>query len=132
MEQELQMTFDFINQASNNIATQIDKLAEKVGGNVEWLWQITTKQVYADAIGKFCWIGIFLLAIIGISLFAWYINKKKWDEDMLGILIGLDCVAFIAFVISMIFNLTSGIKMLINPEYYALTNILSEVAKFIK
>jgi len=85
------------------------------------LWDTLLKQVYADIVTLLIWMVLTALAAFFLIRFA----RKRLAEDdcdMAGIF------AMIGGVLSTIISpvlLTSAVRMLINPYYYAITNILS-------
>jgi hypothetical protein len=116
---------------SKEIQEVLNVLAEKFGATGEHLWRILVKQQYVDF---FVWaIPCILLAIFTI-LYARYLGKSGawksggfiYDNDYeplfttIFVFAGLFC--FIALIIS--FMTFGG---LINPEYYALKEIMSMI-----
>jgi len=109
----------------------IDKLAVKLGIAVEILWTALIKQAYVSNTVDL--VAFFILAAISIWGFKFIRNKTKdggeWhdDGDASGIswlLWGLYTIV-IALIICL--NLSGTVSGIINPEYWALKEILGAV-----
>lgn len=121
------------------IAPVIEQLAAKLGVAAEHLWGVLVRQAVNDGVAAIitaiaCFVGIFVL----VKLFKWLYKaneeSKKKSFSNLGDLnceIGMVFIGlFIVTVIfSVIFYLVSGIKHLINPEYYAFMDIIGQFKK---
>lgn len=113
---------------SKEVEQVLNVLAEKFGATGEHLWNVLVKQQYVDF---FVWAIPAILLTISTIIFAIYLCKKKaWSvggfiyendfEDLFGVIFAfLGLLCFIAIIISFI---TFG--GLINPEYYALKEIM--------
>lgn len=111
----------------------LNELAEKLDTSIELLWGVLVKQQYINAITHFV-LAILLTLIIIISLILVPKHLEKLDNTLdeygfstyssskaffITVVVILAVVVFIQFVI--------GIKMLYNPEYYALKEILENL-----
>ncbi|MEH7736872.1 hypothetical protein [Bacillus pumilus] len=110
----------------------IDKLAAKLGVAAEHVYGVLVKQAVANGVADVI-IGVVALSIIIVVLSA---GKKAFvksnisagmdvfDWSMLTVIVGLVVVIGLSFGINI---LTNGIKAVINPEYYAIKEILDTI-----
>lgn len=134
---------------AEQINAVIDNLASKLGVAADKLWPILLKQAYVDGIinivglcfGLSCLIVSlaliyrFFIAEIELASRTWneIVEKTRgkrsaeWDEERVAIF----CVCVgIAIAIGLIFagvSVVNGVTCFINPEWYALQKILSEL-----
>ena len=114
----------------------LQKLAEKLGTTVEYLWQVLLKQAQIDAFTTL--FQFFLIALFGVVLFR--LHKKflkplsddrysdnlysKYDEAIVWpMIIGL--IVFVILSICAFFSITDMVNGFLNPEYWALQRVLS-------
>jgi len=118
----------------DKIDSLLRDLALKLGTTMEYLWSILTKQQTLDAYQMLVWATFFVL-IITIGFFIAYFVAKtqstvKYGCDICSnhqvvwnIWIGISL-----FLLMLIISIsTSAIKILNNPEYYALQDILRQL-----
>lgn len=118
----------------DKIDSLLRDLALKLGTTVEYLWNILTKQQILDAYQMLAWATFFTLAII-IGVFVTYFIaktqstvKNEYDifsdyQNVWNVWIGIS-----VFLLILIISIsTSAIKILYNPEYYALQDILRQL-----
>lgn len=110
----------------------IDKLAAKLGVAAEHVYGVLVKQAVANGITDVI-IGLVVTTIL-IAVFS--AGKKAFvksnvsvgwdflDWSMLTVFVGLVMVIGFGFGLSI---LTDGIKAVINPEYYAIKEILDTI-----
>lgn len=101
------------------------------------VWRIMIKQQYAKAISYPLFWGLMLLVPFGVnrlarsgfgvpkemSLSEWD-DKQNYDGFMFAFTGFIPTVIGIIFAIIFLYNLTEGIMIAINPEYYALRDII--------
>jgi hypothetical protein len=131
-----------------NIADVMDKGIDVLTGYVGTLeglvskyapevWRIMIKQQYAKAIAYPLFWGLMLFVPFGVnriaragfgvpkdmSLAAWD-DKQDYEGFMLAFVGIIPTVIGAIFAIIFLYNLTAGIMIAINPEYYALKDII--------
>ena len=111
IDQALQKLIEFIEQAS------------------PVLWGILIKQVYSDIVTYFLW-SIFTLAIaFGFYKLGKYHGKLHkeigWQDDEHELLSLFSYAGSSIALIAFPFLLTTCIRIIVNPYYYAITNILN-------
>ncbi len=129
----------------------ISRLIDLVQQTAPQLWQIARQQVYAQTITAKLWLGVGLLALIGIISInllvfrayrkhnvprkAEYSDGRKyfssdhyWDEDnkipIIGFSIGISAMLFVMCLV----NLNNAIIYTLSPDYYAI-QVLLQLAK---
>lgn len=119
---------------STIVAKVLDELAERLSGPAEKVWEIFVKQAIADGVGSL------VIAVIGVIIIFSVIkllpkiserlneySYEECDEDVWIVLLLLLCGIGLASIFVVPTELISGIKHLINPEYYALMDIISNI-----
>ncbi len=128
-------TVQVIETLCDKIGPVIKQVAESLGTSSEHVMIIFTKQVYADVVENFL-----CIAICGGIAFAWYkfskfwfdrVENHDWDSDGEVINTVISVIIYIIIAVLASVSLITGIKMLINPEYYAFTAVLSKVTELI-
>lgn len=130
-----------------DIVTRLDALGEKLGVASGQVWEILVRQQYAEAMTEAAW-GVFFFGMVGLT---WYLSvlflrwgkaeaarieyekerhqyyHREGDEqaNTIGWVIRVVGCGF--FLLVSLSWFTSAVKMLINPEYYALKEILRVV-----
>lgn len=107
------------------VAMYLDKIGEKVGVTFEQMWPFLVKQAFIE--GLFSTI-LFVISTYFYGLFIWKFNKKYSgisDECTLIEGIGLVICGFIWFILLVVF--ICCFLGMINPEYYAIKEILSVI-----
>lgn len=110
----------------------IDKLAAKLGIAAEHVYGVLVKQAYANGVTDVL-IGVLVIAA-AILLSAYtvrFVKKRLKTHGMDGVdlfvLISF-CLVFIVLpVFGGIASVADGIKALVNPEYYAIKEILDTI-----
>ena len=131
----------------------VEQLATKLGVAAEYLWAVLVKQQYVDGIADIILvvfgIAVMIVLIIGApKLTAKYLNEytqlrddrlknrgysfSSIEEDHCKEM--YEIIPYLAFTIGLcvfIFTLcfvVSGVKQVINPEYYALKEVLDTIS----
>ena len=109
----------------------LQMLAEKLGVTIDYLWSVLLKQAYVSAILDLLF--VLLMVIMWAALIKSRGAIKKWLKTMDDLEEGFICIFGSGFIIgvtvaAIIFIFTST-SALINPEYWALKEILSAVGK---
>ena len=136
----------------------IEQLANQLGVAVEYLWATLIKQQYAEGITSLVWVVFGIVMMIIIAIYAPKLTKKadekyknlvidrktnstgfsgttwlssieedNWDNYRKAIPI----CAFIIFIIMFFMtacNVEMGVQKLINPDYFALKEILDVIS----
>lgn len=110
----------------------IEQLAAKLGTTAQFLWLVLIKQAKVEAIEDVCFV------LLCIPCFWFYAKYTLWcgkkcakneDEDihMIGMVIfGIVCTIMFGFMLAALFEIPT---MLLNPQYWALQQILDKVGK---
>lgn len=116
----------------STIMPVIEGIAQKLGVAAEHLWGVLVRQSITQGICDIVLSLFFGLIVYGTIKFAFICNKKEQEADGFDaeFLFGafkwvLVVVGIIAFFITP-FLLIDGIKEVINPEYYAFMNLVSQ------
>ncbi len=110
-----------------NEATQkmIEELAAKLGTTTEHLWGVLVRQAPISAV-----VGLACDAVIlGLVVLGWVklsrIKFENWNQDFgRGLLYAGLVIATALVVIGVVFELQMEIAGLVNPEYWALKQLL--------
>ena len=117
-----------MNERLNNA---LAALAEKLGTSVDHLWAVLVKQAGIEA-----WVSICLYAvlIVAASLFLRWFSKTEEPKEYSGgeaysVKVGIGFGSL--FVFALIFSMTASevVSKLLNPEYWALKEILRSVGQ---
>ena len=118
-------------QMTQEIMKRIDVLAVKLGVTGQYLWGVLVKQAEVEAIEDILSALLFgVLAGIGLYIIKKMIKIWQSDEyDEVGIMLG-SIACFIAVVVGLIgfvCCMISSITPIMNPEFFALRQILNSV-----
>jgi hypothetical protein len=136
-------TAQTIKDVTETLAPYLDKLADSIGNNGSYVFELMVKQVYVDAAVSlldilFCF-GMILFMIKVGSMIWKYGNKttensyQTWFEqhdDISMVLVGIEVICFIFSLMLLIMgfsNIEKLIKLLANPEYQAIIQLLHAV-----
>lgn len=108
----------------------IDKLAAKLGVAAEHVYGVLVKQAVANGVSKIGG-GLMLIAVaVVVSVIISRTIKNSdldyWDVEWAAVIGSIALLVVLPVVISY-FLMASGIKATINPEYYAIKEILETV-----
>lgn len=112
------------------IAPLIEQLAAKLGVAAEHLWGVLVRQAVVDGVG-----GLIISVFAAIAIFCTIkftpslVNKDSELQELTwqG---GVACLLIIAGIVSIVVlpvSLIGGIKHVLNPEYYAFMDIMSQI-----
>ena len=112
----------------------IEQLALKLGTTTEYLWSVLLKQAYISAITTLIYLvgiigaGFLLLkAHIAFSKETEESNSKYWDSGELQfIMIALAFIWSVLFIVAF-FSIENIVNGFLNPEYWALKEIMSNL-----
>jgi len=111
---------------------RLDALADKLGTTSAYLWHVLVKQAIATGVADVITSLILVLGIVfAFKFYHWADEKAKDCHDDSGYIV-LRIVLVIGAGVSVIesfCSLYSGILELVNPEYYALHEILQTLSK---
>ena len=115
-----------------NMTKLLEQLASQLGTTVEYLWGVLLQQVNVEIILCNMWMGIWMwggIIIIAISIIGLIISFKT-DEEMLVVW------SFVFIILAVFFgtigyyeNYSEWLTLTNNPEYWALQEILTSIAK---
>jgi cellobiose-specific phosphotransferase system component IIC len=118
-----------VDYMTDKISPVLEKLADTLNTSVEFLWSVLVRQAMVSGIANiiigsiliFC---IYLLFTKGIRTLKMIFNK----DSEVGVIatVVFSMVAFI-FSLIIIFNIKNTVTCLINPEYWALNEILEKL-----
>lgn len=115
---------------ADKIGGFIDELAKQLGVAASHVYEVLVKQQYVDGIGLLVKSGIWIIVMIIAWVVLTKLVFKKWDryyEDVqvaLGLLTTAVLVGTVVMTFILIGDVTLGIKKLLNPEYYALEDLM--------
>ena len=122
---ELQQLIDLTEKGLTQVATQL-------GTTLPQLWEIMIKQQYVEAVQAFTAFGIGLLLFIVVN--KWYKSIDRREEKESGstrdeVQLFLFCTVGV-FMITLFSLIASfeGVGKLINPEYYAIKDIVYQIS----
>ena len=108
------------------ITPYLQQIADKLGTTGEYLWKLQVTQAYVDAS---CIVAFYVLTMVAAygfyKLFRFVL--KSDSEERLGVFIAFCGFVLIPMIVFCIFKFKTLMTILINPEYYALTNIITMV-----
>ncbi|MED1742053.1 hypothetical protein P4U97_21585 [Bacillus swezeyi] len=111
----------------------IDKLAAKLGVAAEHVYGVLVKQAFAsgvtDSIIGFVFLMIAVIAGVIITKVTIKIYGERycnWDCEWFFVVLAVGLLVILPGVFG-IYAITEGIKALINPEYYAIKEILDTI-----
>lgn len=127
----------------DKLTTLLSQLAEKLGTNVAHLWDVLIRQAYVSATIELLW----YLLIIFLCFYALWkllsptrtVAEGENKVSLMGIFLkrdpdgGYHILAFFlviigsAFIIVLLHDVSSIITRFINPEYWALNQILHKI-----
>jgi hypothetical protein len=120
-------TIDLVGKAVASVSSTLEKVAPHV-------WQIMVRQQYANAVGDL----LIPWGLVGLILVLFLTLKKMWvttptgrdymsNEQISQLVFSriLPTVGMLAFGIWGVIALGESIKILINPEYYAVRDIIT-------
>jgi hypothetical protein len=115
-----------------SIQDALTPLATKLGEGAAHVYAIYVREQYVSGVGSIIWSVVWLLlsaaVIVGASkLFRWA-SKEDEEEVMTAAVIMGTGLGLVILVIATS-CLDSGIQHLLNPEYYAIQDILDSVKK---
>lgn len=115
--EELQQLIDLTEKGLMQVATQL-------GTTLPQLWEIMIRQQYVEAFQSFALLGICLFIALVSFRHKKVVIDFIYDTEFLGIMI-----VIIYSSILTVASITSfeGIGQLINPEYYAIKDIVSQI-----
>lgn len=106
-----------------NTERLLRELANKIGTTGEHLWEVLIKQAPISALSDL------IMAVLWITIIMWtakFLHNKsnKWDTVIISVLWSI--WGLLAIIIAMLFGfiIKNIIEALINPEYWALQQIL--------
>ena len=111
---------------NDRTSAMFERLAESMGQTVETVYPYFVKQSMLYGIFS---ILAFIVLIAGLSFICRYIKAKKVElmEGDNEIILSLSYVVLGVALLFFIGNLPTLISMVFNPEYHAITNIISIV-----
>jgi hypothetical protein len=112
----------------------LEKMAEKLGTTTEYLWSILLKQA---PIFGYCYVsGGFLILIFGLLLYRFHKKcrsispnyKTYYEEDEWRVSLNVMLLAaFLIVSVIWLVKLPKAITAFMNPEYWALQEILKQI-----
>ena len=106
------------------ISPYLQQIADKLGTTGEYLWKLQVTQAYVDAS---CIVAFYVLTMVAMygfyKLFRFLLNEKSNIDGFL-VLCGF---ILVGMILGCMFKFKTLVTILINPEYYALTNIITMV-----
>lgn len=115
---------------NNEIASVLETLATRLGTTVEYLWDILLKQAFLSAVMDLIQYVVIIFACIlwikKVKVFSAKISDDDWKEEN-WIWIAIISTILGLFVVAAFFSFPTTFYALVNPEYWALDRVLSEL-----
>lgn len=120
---------DFLIEKTEDFGSVIDELAKQMGVAAEHIYEVIVRQQYVEGISGLIGSGLFFIFAIILMIVSLKSRKRLLNE---GYADGSDMIAFrwigivISFIIVIVvlFTTIAYLKMLLNPEFYALKDIM--------
>ncbi len=117
------------------LTIMLTQLANELGTTIEMLWGVILKQAQISALLSIAWIGFVLL--YGGTLYIKhkefskpdkknYGRTKYFEDDLTGIVMNLLLLVWIITAAVGILEIQNAVTALLNPEYWALQEILEK------
>ena len=108
----------------SEIAPYLSQLADKLQTTSGYLWQMQVKQAYVtlatDITLHLIWLAIVIVwATIGVR----FVNKKFDDEELIAVCWLMSAIAF-SLIFASLPSFKEMFTIIINPEYWALKELL--------
>ena len=116
-----------MNEAIDRLLEALEPVAEKLGQGAEFLWRTIVNQAIVDGI-TFTFVGVVLFVatfILATKVVPYLIDR---DGGWYGMAIAASVVAFGVGIAALSFTL-DGMRHLINPEFYAVRELLDAVRR---
>lgn len=110
---------------------RLDALADKLGTTGQYLWTVLVKQAYVVGFTDFIWVGFYIGAAYALYKAGNYFRETA-DEEREGafwVPAIISWIAVVGMVIGVFYNAIEGVQYLINPQYYALHEVLQTLGK---
>jgi len=112
-----------------NLTKLLSELALSLGTTSEFLWSILIKQAFISGV-----IDIVQYVLIIMGCWGWWLVTKRvsakiedsWEEENY-IWVAIVWVFLLALVLSIFFNIQNTVASFINPGYWALDHIMSNI-----
>jgi len=103
----------------------LDKLAERLGTTSEYLWGVLLKQapIYAAT----TMLEVLLIAVVVYFYIKFFKRVHDWFEDPVasGVTLTFASIFMVGLVLAAFMSISGIIVALLNPEYWALKQVLS-------
>ncbi len=114
---------DMVGNAVAQISTTVQNVAPQI-------WRVMVKQQYANAIGDLVWpTGLVLVAFIFRKTVVKKFSEGEGNNEDKQTLQFISLIVLVGGSLMFFYNLQSSIKILINPEYYAVRDLLQILFK---
>lgn len=121
-------TVKILESFGNKMDNYLSVIASKLGVATDHFYPIFVKQQMVEGC---CNIVILIIAIIGsiclfkIGIHAYNRNQNEWDGNKIPIVMAV--FLSILIILSVLFSGADFVGRIVNPEYYAIQSILSNV-----
>ena len=111
-----------MSQVVKQITESLTPLADKLGKSAGFVYQLAVRQAYIDGIEYFL---LALLCISGIYFYAK--NYKQWAYDDFDSVLFVGAIFSLVSVIALPILICCSFDCLFNPQYAAITSLLSTI-----
>lgn len=132
---------NYLMDRTDKFGSYINELAKQLGVAAEHVYGVLIRQQYAEAVGTLIEAFILLCVFIVLTVFfvlGWkranHWLEKGYDEWQVGMIIGtvVYLVASAFIIVEITSDVKDGIMRLLNPEYYALKDIMDFIQSKVK
>lgn len=113
------------------LINRLDALAAKLGTTGDYLWSVLVKQAYIVGATDFIWVVFYAGAAYALYRVGNYFRAtaETKDEGAFWVPAIISWIATVGMVIGVFYNAIEGLQYLINPQYYALHEVLQALGK---
>ena len=114
-----------------NVMELLEKLAVQIGTTADKVFPWYVKQ---QVIEGWMWLGISGGAIVISSIIAYCsLKKAEWKGgfNVFAYISIASCLSFLLATVFLVFGVMAAVTQIVNPEYYALKSLTSDMSKFL-
>ena len=111
-----------------NITSMLERLAQQIGTTADKVFPWYVHQAYLEGITTLCALGVFWL--LAITLICVGLRKADFDEgNRHAVITGIGCALAVFVLLPTSFDGTTAVRQILNPNYYAMKMLTSDIGK---